>query len=70
MSFQEATKENETATPITTANTTIAPAQNEGVRPAKPSFKVVRDIEIDRSRDDLLTDFGKKTMEDLSLIHI
>ncbi|MEM9706958.1 MAG: ribonucleoside-diphosphate reductase subunit alpha, partial [Pseudomonadota bacterium] len=34
----------------------------------KPALKVVQDIEIDRSRDDLLTDFGKKTMEDRYLL--
>ncbi|GJL95342.1 MAG: ribonucleoside-diphosphate reductase [Hyphococcus sp.] len=34
----------------------------------KPTLKVVRDIEIDRSRDALLTDFGKKTMEDRYLL--
>ncbi|MBT8473186.1 MAG: ribonucleoside-diphosphate reductase subunit alpha, partial [Marinicaulis sp.] len=36
--------------------------------PQKPDLKVVRDIEIDRSRDDLLTEFGKKTMEDRYLL--
>ncbi|MEO0878551.1 MAG: ribonucleoside-diphosphate reductase subunit alpha [Pseudomonadota bacterium] len=34
----------------------------------KPALKVVRDIEIDRSRDALLTEFGKKTMEDRYLL--
>lgn len=36
--------------------------------PEKPALKVVRDIIVDRSRDDLLTDFGKKTMEDRYLL--
>jgi len=34
----------------------------------RPALKVVRDIEIDRARDALLTDFGKKTMEDRYLL--
>ena len=36
--------------------------------PQKPALKVVREIEIDRSRDALLTDFGKTTMEDRYLL--
>ena len=34
----------------------------------KPDLKVVRDIKIDRSRDSLFTEFGKKTMEDRYLL--
>ena len=35
---------------------------------AKPELKLVRKIEVDRSRDALLTDFGKKTLEDRYLL--
>ncbi len=34
----------------------------------KPHLTVVRSLELDRSRDDLLTDFGKKTLEDRYLL--
>ena len=34
----------------------------------KPALKVVRDIVVDRSRDALLTEFGKTTMEDRYLL--
>ncbi|CAN5271338.1 ribonucleoside-diphosphate reductase subunit alpha [soil metagenome] len=34
----------------------------------RPQLSVVRSIELDRSRDDLLTDFGKKTLEDRYLL--
>ncbi|RZJ32092.1 MAG: ribonucleotide-diphosphate reductase subunit alpha, partial [Brevundimonas sp.] len=35
---------------------------------ARPHLSVVPSIQIDRSRDDLLTDFGKKTLEDRYLL--
>lgn len=35
---------------------------------ARPHLSVVRSLELDRSRDDLLTDFGKKTLEDRYLL--
>ena len=35
---------------------------------ARPQLTVVRSLELDRSRDDLLTDFGKKTLEDRYLL--
>ena len=34
----------------------------------RPHLTVVRSLELDRSRDDLLTDFGKKTLEDRYLL--
>ena len=34
----------------------------------RPHLSVVPSIQIDRSRDDLLTDFGKKTLEDRYLL--
>src|SRR6476661_5335431 len=37
-------------------------------RPARPQLQLVRKVEVDRSRDDLLTDFGKKTLEDRYLL--
>lgn len=35
---------------------------------ARPQLSVVRSLQLDRSRDDLLTDFGKKTLEDRYLL--
>ncbi|WP_395652182.1 ribonucleoside-diphosphate reductase subunit alpha [Brevundimonas sp.] len=35
---------------------------------ARPQLSVVRSLDLDRSRDDLLTDFGKKTLEDRYLL--
>ncbi|RZJ95163.1 MAG: ribonucleotide-diphosphate reductase subunit alpha, partial [Brevundimonas sp.] len=34
----------------------------------RPHLTVVRGLTLDRSRDDLLTDFGKKTLEDRYLL--
>ncbi len=71
MSLSEAAKEFE-ADPDTPSD---APADASAAQPQdalkqdeRPALKVVRDIEIDRSRDALLTDFGKKTMEDRYLL--
>jgi len=36
--------------------------------PARPQLQLVRKVEVDRSRDDLLTDFGKTTLEDRYLL--
>jgi len=48
------------------------PADSARVTPvgetARPHLKLVPSIQIDRSRDDLLTDFGKKTLEDRYLL--
>ncbi|MEQ8751665.1 MAG: ribonucleotide reductase N-terminal alpha domain-containing protein, partial [Amphiplicatus sp.] len=33
-------------------------------KPARPELKVVRDIVLDHTRDALITDFGKKTLDD------
>ncbi|PQA89781.1 ribonucleoside-diphosphate reductase subunit alpha [Hyphococcus luteus] len=57
----------------TEAAETSAPQALEGHAEAqkeakKPALKVVRDIVVDRSRDALLTDFGKTTMEDRYLL--
>ena len=41
---------------------TAAPASD------RPHLTVVRSLELDRSRDELLTDFGKKTLEDRYLL--
>ena len=41
----------------------------ENARPARaPHLALVRKVEVDRSRDALLTDFGKKTLEDRYLL--
>src|SRR6202167_454462 len=37
-------------------------------RPERPPLQLVRKVEIDRSRDSLLTDFGKTTLEDRYLL--
>ncbi|MBU1326017.1 MAG: ribonucleoside-diphosphate reductase subunit alpha [Alphaproteobacteria bacterium] len=36
--------------------------------PPRPQLSVVRSLQLDRSRDDLLTEFGKKTLEDRYLL--
>jgi ribonucleoside-diphosphate reductase alpha chain len=43
-------------------------AATEADAAARPHLSVVRSIQLDRSRDDLLTDFGKKTLEDRYLL--
>ena len=37
---------------------------------AKPRLQLVRKVEIDRSRDALLTDFGRTTLEDRYLLAV
>ena len=66
MSLSEAAKELE----IAGNDAASAKAEAPKTRPetGKPALKVVRDIEVDRSRDALLTEFGKKTMEDRYLL--
>ena len=66
--------------PLDTANATPqTPEIIEGVAPPvppvsspaeaeKPALRVVREVQVDPSRDDLLTDFGKTTMEDRYLL--
>ena len=63
MSFSEAAKDIETAQPAT-----AEPAAKPAPEAKKPALKVVRDIVVDHSRDALLTDFGKTTMEDRYLL--
>ncbi len=70
MAFSEAAKELDQ--PATEAADGGEPAPADGLdkahKSARPDLKLVRDIKIDRSRDALLTDFGKKTMEDRYLL--
>jgi len=47
---------------------TVDLASEIGATSDRPQLKVVRSIRLDRSRDDLLTDFGKKTLEDRYLL--
>lgn len=76
MAFSEAAKELETgetggaeARSLEADKTAKVEGLGEAPKtPNRPALKVVRDIEIDRSRDALLTDFGKKTMEDRYLL--
>jgi ribonucleoside-diphosphate reductase alpha chain len=37
-------------------------------RPERPQLKLVRKVEVDRSRDDFLTEFGKTTLQDRYLL--
>jgi ribonucleoside-diphosphate reductase alpha chain len=66
MSLSEAAKEFEAQATAPAPETAAQPESRK--QDAKPALKVVREIEIDRSRDALLTDFGKKTMEDRYLL--
>jgi len=43
-------------------------ARREARRPQLPQLQLVRKVEVDRSRDALLTDFGKTTLEDRYLL--
>lgn len=70
MSLFDAAKELENVELPATESPAPAPQtpdpKNLGLK--KPELKVVRDIKIDRSRDSLFTEFGKKTMEDRYLM--
>ena len=48
--------------------TTRAGTRRETSRPQLPQLQLVRKVEVDRSRDALLTDFGKTTLEDRYLL--
>lgn len=49
--------------------TAVPQARTEGLRSAeRPKLALVRKVEVDRSRDALLTDFGKTTLEDRYLL--
>jgi ribonucleoside-diphosphate reductase alpha chain len=52
------------------AKKSVSPLQDRAqVRAAeKPQLRLVSKVEVDRSRDDLLTDFGKTTLEDRYLL--
>lgn len=65
MSLFDAAKELENIDLSAAASPAPAPQAPD---PKKPDLKLVRDIEIDRSRDSLFTEFGKKTMEDRYLL--
>ncbi len=45
-----------------------APAKPRRGKPKRTELRLVESIKLDRSRDDLLTDFGKKTLEDRYLL--
>jgi ribonucleoside-diphosphate reductase alpha chain len=47
----------------------VSKARTEGLRVSeRPQLSLVRKVEVDRSRDALLTDFGKTTLEDRYLL--
>src|ERR1700751_5421204 len=51
------------------AKVEIAGGQKRGdKRTDRPQLQLVRKVEVDRSRDDQLTDFGKTTLEDRYLL--
>jgi ribonucleoside-diphosphate reductase alpha chain len=51
------------------AKTTAFPqARTSGMKSERPKLALVRKVEVDRSRDALLTDFGKTTLEDRYLL--
>lgn len=51
------------------AKTTALPqARTGGMKAERPKLALVRKVEVDRSRDALLTDFGKTTLEDRYLL--
>lgn len=43
-------------------------AERAGARSERPQLQLVRKVQVDRSRDALLTDFGKTTLEDRYLL--
>jgi ribonucleoside-diphosphate reductase alpha chain len=68
MSLSEAAKDIENIEAATAAPAPSRAADGPAVDPKKPALKLVRDIVVDHSRDALLTDFGKTTMEDRYLL--
>lgn len=72
MSLSEAAKDLENAQPQDLAQeldqNPVTDAGTEQPTAKKPALKVVRDIEVDHSRDALLTEFGKTTMIDRYLL--
>jgi len=54
---------------LKTVDFTAVPGVPQGALASdRPHLTVVRSLELDRTRDDLLTDFGKKTLEDRYLL--
>ena len=51
-----------------TAGPSLAENERSERRAERPQLQLVRKVEVDRSRDDLLTDFGKTTLEDRYLL--
>ena len=51
-----------------TLSPTAAPETIKAPGAPAPALRVVREVQVDRSRDALLTDFGKKTMDDRYLL--
>ena len=48
--------------------TALPQARTGGMKAERPKLALVRKVEVDRSRDALLTDFGKTTLEDRYLL--
>ncbi len=57
-----------TETSTKTASSTPEQAKGPAAPGARPALRVVREVEVDHSRDALLTAFGKKTMDDRYLL--
>jgi len=68
MSLSEVAKELEAADQEIQEITTESAQDTEQRADQRPALKIVRDIKVDHARDALLTDFGKKTMEDRYLL--
>jgi ribonucleoside-diphosphate reductase alpha chain len=51
-----------------TARQAVLDTTNNVLQRAKPQLQLVRKVEVDRTRDALLTDFGKTTLEDRYLL--
>ena len=51
-----------------TARQTVLDATSNVLQRTKPQLQLVRKVEVDRTRDALLTDFGKTTLEDRYLL--
>ncbi|MEM9989847.1 MAG: ribonucleotide reductase N-terminal alpha domain-containing protein, partial [Pseudomonadota bacterium] len=50
------------------AKGSVTPVEAPVQAPSRPALKVVQEVQVDRARDALLTEFGKKTMDDRYLL--
>lgn len=57
-----------TETARTLIEESVEPTTSPQTTEARPALRVVREVQVDRSRDALLTEFGKTTMDDRYLL--